>query len=367
MQWLDLSAYGDIHLRVRRRESDPPVMFVMEGGDAVGTALTHSGFRRTGSGMWFRSFEPADVPQILRWLTFDLPDAVMRETDPAEILQGYVPAGESAPVEQIEADPGRIPESETEIPDPEDAGPADPLRAETASEDEDLSGEANADRGEVEDGAYVEGESFVPRPFVDAPFDITPFFASGPDAAVVGGRPDHVVEEESRDAAAAPVLPDADATVSASPSGPTGIPEYDEALAALARLAGRSGASARERARQAPVEEAAAEEAAVLDFAWAVSAGADDARRISGLERLGERNHLVAKLARREDAPEAAARRGRLARDGDDGAAFRIVAVVHGIDGSGFGDAGDVLVVGDPGDGLGALVDDEGGPAIEAA
>jgi hypothetical protein len=109
---------------------------------------------------------------------------------------------------------------------------------------------------------------------------------------------------------------------------------------------------------------APAAEPEAFAFAWTVSAGASAVRRLTGAEP--DRNHLVAKL-REEDAPRASRLVGTEIRDADGaGPPFRVVAVARGIDGSGFGTADDVLVVGDPGEGIGALVRGEA-EAEEAA
>jgi hypothetical protein len=107
-----------------------------------------------------------------------------------------------------------------------------------------------------------------------------------------------------------------------------------------------------------PVTEAGSEAEAVheMEFSWLVSADAADARSLSGFPWLAERSYLVAKLAVRDGAQPPLQSVGALVRSASGGPDMRVVAVVRGIDGSGFGGASDILMIGDPGDGHGPLL-----------
>jgi hypothetical protein len=368
MQWLDLSAYGDIRLRIGARDPDPAVMFVMDGGDAIAEALKHSGFRRTMSGLWFRTFAPADCADILRWLTFDLPLAVIRDIDPAEILQGYrgpaieTPAAVVPVVAEAEVDisANDVVSATTiekavisECP-PSGLFMSSTLQFEALSSDDVQTENVSSDAWQSEDLQAEELESEIVSDVLGA---------EGTSREVVDGGFDATAD---RRGAAAP---------------------FEETLTALAALAALVGAPFRRGEVTAvvapPADPVAIEKQGIelrqagvapsgtdgivsdtgvtqvfeMDFAWIVTADVSDARSLTGLERLEERSHLIAKLAFREDAPAASRRVGMLARSVAGGPAVRIVAVVRGIDGSGFGQSGDFLLVGDPGDSIGPLLD----------
>jgi hypothetical protein len=324
MRWIDLSAYGPARLRVLRRDPEPPAMFVMDGGDAVADALRNSGFRRTLSGLWFRTFEPSDAPVILRRLASDLPDAAETDAGPADVIQGYVePAPAAVDGTEVEVDGGSVEEVLPAQAPTTAAG--DPAERRVEGEDVDV-----ACFGEVMDAL-----------------------------ARLASR----IAAESRGRSETPAAPACDggsaATEDVATAGETAIP--------VGMADGEEPPS--DPARSGP-DAPAAEAVLTFDFAWAVTAGAADIRHLTGLDRIADRNHVVAKLAFGEDGAYAARRIGALARGADgEGTTMRIVAVVRGADGSGFGACGDHLVVGDPGDGVGALAEAAapGDPAEAAA
>lgn len=323
MLWPDLAAYGDIKLKVSSRGSAPAIMFVMDGGDAIADALRHSGFRRMKSGLWLRTFRPSDCADILRGLAFDLPLAIIRETDPIEILLGYCrPQAVSA--DQV----------------------AEVVETAAAAADVDMVCEAH-DR---------ENCLFGPNPSEET--SEKGVFPSDTEGAIatpsVGGQEASPAVTSQQDR----------------------FLTFAEALAALSELAawiGRRGTSPlKEDAGLEPgegrgiasalvdhdlaIETLDADNVFEVAFSWIVTAGASDARLLTGLSRLEERNYLVAKLSCRDDALAALRQVGMIARCAPDVPDVRILAVVRGIDGCGFGSSGDFLLIGDPGEGVGPLL-----------
>lgn len=337
MQWLDLSAYGGIKLKVRSRTPDPAVMFVLDGGDAIATALDHAAFSRTRSGLWSRSFEPADCVEILSSLVSDLPLAMIRDMEPAEILQEYqLPVFEPLIVEsEVSGSPGN---------------------------DLEANGEAIGS---------LAGHSLG---------DNDPSSELPPDAVSRGTSADRQGADVGDEISCGDAL-STPRTVSLSPHSGSAENPMAIVMAALAALAAStdvdagcaavmdesSGGGDPMDVTAKTVLDVEADTIFEVECAWVVSADVSDVRDLTGLKQLADRNHLIAKLAARGDARAAARWVGMLAKIAPDEPAVRIVAVVRGIDGSGFGGPGDFLLVGDPGEGVGPLLEHAGAEDVAAA
>lgn len=343
MQWLDLVAYGDIKLQVRNRTPDPAVMFVLDGGDAISVALEHAGFRRMRSGLWFLTFDLAECADILSRLMIDLPLARIRDMEPAEILQGYrfpvvePPAPEYRSDAVVEGHPDtngdEIPVSDSSL-----------VLSDLSSQ---LSSEAAHGVTDSETAGVIPGEVIVDQSTMTSPEPHSVSFA-----LVMASL------EELADSGG--VEPSRGAEALDEPVRDRNVPVLDEIKSAGSALSEDGGLVDLPSATAATVvADLDVEAAPVLEMecAWVVSADVSGVRDLIGLKQLADRNHLVAKLVTCETAPAVGDWNGMLAKIVPDGAIVRIVGVGRGVDGSGFGGSGDVLLVGDPGDGFGPLIE----------
>lgn len=191
----------------------------------------------------------------------------------------------------------------------------------------------------------------------------------------IGFRRDPLHEEAPAEVHGQPTLPPVGHSLPEEPltaSTDDGVPVREDTLQADADktqgqrgllwkfpvlgLIGRAKSAGQKVFRHEPVFEEAPPHP--FEAAWIVSAMPQDAREMSGRDDLPNRCHLLAKLRDPGDAAMLRNLTGErvVAESGPTGRTeVQLIAVVDGGK-SGLGADGDVLVIGDPGDGFGAAI-----------